>query len=126
MAKFRKCALERKWGRLVKIIRHQYLYTAFIDGKGDFMTCYRTQSLPIPGNAFTPVENEFLYKHIALSIERLLNNPDDAQLEYLFEKPADAVRDDLKARLLRGEQYITTSTCSNFCSEKGCMGHMPE
>ncbi|MEP8849132.1 hypothetical protein ABKU49_05325 [Enterobacter hormaechei] len=90
------------------------------------MTRSSTQTLPDSENAFAPVSNDFLYQHIALSIERLLNNPDDAQLEYLFERPADMVREDLKARLLRGEQYITTATCNNFCSVKGCLGHVPE
>ncbi|MBL5885697.1 hypothetical protein I7V28_19540 [Lelliottia amnigena] len=90
------------------------------------MTRFSSQSLSVQVSAFSPVESEFLYKHTAFSIERLLNNPNDSQLEYLFERPADEVREELELRLLRGEQYITTVTCSNFCAENGCLGHVPE
>lgn len=90
------------------------------------MTRNSTQTLHGSGKVFTPDSNEFLYRHVALSIVRLLNNPDDSQLEYLFERPADVVREDLKTRFLRGEQYITTAICSNFCSLNGCQGHVPE
>ncbi len=90
------------------------------------MTRFSSHSQSVQVNAFSPVESEFLYKHTAFSIERLLNNPDDSQLEYLFERPADAVREELMLRFLRGEQYITTVMCCNFSAENGCLGHVPE
>lgn len=94
---------------------------AFDAGPGDFVAFVNNNTITATGKGTAcnvTVDDR--------ATSTVLNNPDDSQLEYLFERPADAVREELMLRFLRGEQYITTVTCSNFSAENGCLGHVPE
>ncbi|OOB84530.1 Uncharacterised protein [Enterobacter hormaechei] len=63
------------------------------------------------------------FAHEVFSIEKLLANADDATLEYMFSQPHDEVRSQLREKLASGIVITTNSVCTNFCPEKGCLGH---
>ncbi|EBG2148486.1 hypothetical protein FIP36_17220 [Salmonella enterica] len=87
------------------------------------MTEARTTNAYSSESAFSTAQSLFSYQHVNFSIERLLTEGSDSQLEYLFQKSAIDVRTELKARFDRGERFITTEACDNFCALNGCQGH---
>lgn len=63
------------------------------------------------------------YKHKSFNLDKLVNEADIKELEYLFCEPGDEVREKLRFLQESGHRIVTNVFCSNFCPQTGCKGH---